>query len=132
MSTKAFQCPQCGKQYGIAGALKTHMKSHKKPEPKSGSLLMFLKRTPAESKKKAKPSIELKPLKKMRQLRLRKKVKPALTVVSNPAAPRPPRLPRGSKQEPIDSSAFIAPFELVAPDLNQKSPHFRIAHFSAR
>ena len=37
------------------------MKTHKKPEPKSGSLLKFLKRTPA---KKAKPPIELKPLKK--------------------------------------------------------------------
>jgi len=63
MSKKAFQCPQCNKRCGNAGALKTHMQSHKKPEPKSGSLLKFLKRTPAESKKKAKPSIELKPLK---------------------------------------------------------------------
>ena len=88
MSTKAFQCLQCGKRCGNAGALKSHMKTHKKPEPKSGSLLKFLKRTPA---KKAKPPIELKPLKKTHQLRLRQKVNPAPTVVSNPAAPHPPR-----------------------------------------
>ena len=41
MSTKSFQCLQCCKRCGNAGALKSHMKTHKKPEPKSGSLLSF-------------------------------------------------------------------------------------------
>ena len=73
-----------------------------------------------------KPDIELKPVKAVRQLKLRKD--PPRTVVSNPAPPRGPRRPRRSQQMPIDQGPFVAPAELVAPDLDKKSPHFRVAH----
>ena len=33
-----------------------------------------------------------------------------------------------SQQMPIDQGPFVAPAELVAPDLDKKSPHFRVAH----
>ena len=65
-------------------------------------------------------------MKSFRQLKLRKD--PPRTVVSNPAPPRPPRRPRRSQQMPIDQGPFVAPAELVAPDLDKKSPHFRVAH----
>ena len=42
MSNKQFECPRCYKRCGNAGALKTHMKTHKKPEPKSGSMLKWV------------------------------------------------------------------------------------------
>ena len=70
--------------------------------------------------------IALKPVKTGCQLKLRKD--PPRTVVSNPAPPRGPRRPRRSQQMPIDQGPFVALAELVAPDLDKKSPHFRVAH----
>ena len=101
------------------------MKSHKRPEPKSASKLRYVKLAPVKAVPK-KPDIELKPVKAVRQLKLRKD--PPRTVVSNPAPPRGPRRPRRSQQMPIDQGPFVAPAELVAPDLDKKSPHFRVAH----
>ena len=71
MPNEKFTCPRCFKRCGNAGALKTHMKTHKKPEPKSGSLMKWIvKREPvkSESKQKLKEAIELKPFRKTRQL----------------------------------------------------------------
>ena len=125
MSYKQFECPQCYKRCGNAGALKTHMKTHEKPEPKSGSMLKWLvKRVKSEIKPKPKMAIELKPILKTQQLKLWKPT----TVVSNPVRPRPPRRPRKSKQPPVDTSPFAAPARLLNPDLDKKSPQFRIAH----
>ena len=91
MSNKQFECPRCYKRCGNAGALKTHMKTHKKPEPKSGSMLRWVvKRVKSESKPKPKMAIELKPIVKTRQLKLRKPTVRELTVVTNPVRPRPP------------------------------------------
>ena len=101
------------------------MKSRKRPEPKSASKLRYVKLAPVKAMPK-KPDIELKPVKTVRQLKLRKD--PPRTVVSNPAPPRGPRRPRRSQQMPIDQGPFVAPAELVAPDLDKKSPHFRVAH----
>ena len=101
------------------------MKSHKRPEPKSASKLRYVKLAPVKAVPK-KPDIELKPVKAVRQLKLRKD--PPRTVVSNAAPPRGPRRPRRSQQMPIDQGPFVAPAELVAPDLDKKSPHFRVAH----
>ena len=131
MSNKQFQCPQCFKRCGNAGALKTHMKKHKKPEPKSGSMMKWIvKREPVKFESKQKPleAIELKPIRKARQLKLRKAPVREPTVVSNPPRPRPPRAPRRSKQPAIDTSPFVAPARLTAPDLDKRSPQFRIAH----
>ena len=131
MSTQQFACPRCFKRCGNAGALKTHMKTHKKPEPKSGSMMKWIiKREPvkAENKQKPKESIELKPIRKTRQLKLRKPSIRDPTVVTNPARPRPPRAPRRSKQPAIDTSPFAAPARLADPGLDKRSPQFRIAH----
>ena len=130
MSSKNFQCPRCFKRCGNAGALKTHMKSHKS-EPKSGSLLKWIvKRKPAKIEKKQRPKepIELQPILKTRQLKLRNPPVRESAVVANPVRPRPPRKPRKSKQAPIDTSPFVAPSHLTASDLDRRSPQFRIAH----
>ena len=112
MSSMQFICDQCHKRCGNASALRTHMKTHKKPEPKSGSLLKWIvkrKAVKSEDKQKPKEAIELKPLRKTRQLKLRKPAVRQPTVVSNPVRPRPPRRPLRSKQPPIDTSPFVAP-----------------------
>ena len=129
MSNRPLECPRCYKRCGNAGALKTHMKTHKKVEPKSGSMLKWVvKRVKSEIKPKPKMAIELKPILKTRQLKLRKPTIREPTVVSNPVRPRPPRRPRKSKQPPVDTSPFAAPARLTDPDLDKKSPQFRIAH----
>ena len=129
MSNNKFQCLRCYKRCGNAGGLKTHMKTHKKPEPKSGSMLKWVvKRVKSESKPKPKMAIELKPIVKTRQLKLRKPPVRKPTVVSSPARPRPPRKPRRSKQPPIDTNPFVAPARLTGPELDKRSPQFRIAH----
>ena len=71
---------------------------------------------------------ELKPIVKTRQLILRKPIVRDPTVVPNPVRPRPPRKPRKPKQQPLDTSPFVAPARLADPDLDKKSPQFRIAH----
>ena len=129
MSNRLFECPRCYKRCGNAGALKTHMKTHKKTEPKSGSMLKWVvKRVKPEKKPKPKMAIELKPIVKTRQLRLRKPIVRDPTVVPNPVRPRPPRRPRRSKQPPIDTNPFVAPARLNDPGLDKKSPQFRVAH----
>ena len=131
MSTQQFACPRCFKRCGNAGALKTHMKTHKKPEPKSGSMVKWIvKREPVKSQGKQKPkqAVEMKPIRKTRQLKLRKPVIRDPTVVTNPARPRLPRAPRRSKQPVVDISPFAAPVRLIDPDLDNRSPQFRIAH----
>ena len=130
MSSKQFECPRCYKRCGNAGGLKTHMKTHKKPEPKSGTMLKWIVKrelVKSESKPKPKEAIEMKPIRKQRQLKLQKLPVREPTVVANPAHPRPPRRPRRSKQPPIDVSPFVAPARLTAPDLDKRSPQFRIA-----
>ena len=128
MSNKQFQCPRCFKRCGNAGALKTHMKTHKKPEPKSGSLMKWIvKREPvkSESKKKVNDMVELQPIVKTRQLKLRNAPVREPTVVRNPVRPRPPRAHRRSKQPAIDISPFVAPARLTDTDSNRtnRSPH---------
>ena len=114
MSNKEFECPRCYKRCGNAGALKTHMKTHNKNELKSGSRLKWaVKRAKLESKSKPKMPVELKPIVKTRQLKLRKPTVQEKTVVSIPVRPRPPRRPRRSKQPPIDTNLFIAPATLT-------------------
>ena len=57
MSNKQFECPRCYKRCGNAGALKTH----EKPDPKSGSMLKWVvKRVKSDIKPKPKMAIELK------------------------------------------------------------------------
>ena len=73
-------------------------------------------------------AIESKPIVKTRQLKFRKSSVHEPTVVSNPVRPRPPRRPRRSKQQPLDTSPFVAPARLTDPDLDKKSPQFRISH----
>ena len=128
MLNKQFECPRCYKRCGNAGALKTHMKTHKKPEPKSGSMLKWVvKRVKSESKPKLKMAIELKLIVKTRQLKLRKPTVRESTVVSNPVRPRPPRKPRRSKQPLLDTNPFVAPAWLTDADLDKQSAQFQIA-----
>ena len=129
MSNKPFECPQCYKRCGNAGALKTRMKTNEKPQPKSGSMLKWVvKRVKSERKPKPKMPIEMKPIVKTRQLKLRKPIVREPAVVTNPVRPRPPRRPRRSKQPPIDTNRFVAPAQLTDPNLDKKSPQFRVAH----
>ena len=131
MPNKRFVCPRCYKRCCNAGALKTQMKTHQKPEPKSGTMLKWIVKrelVKSESKPKPKEAIEMKPIRKQRQLKLRKPAVREPTVVANPAHPRPPRRPRRSKQPPIDVSPFVAPARLTASDLDKRSPQYCIAH----
>ena len=67
VANKQFECPRCYKRCGNAGALKTHMKTHEKPEPKSGSMLKWVvKLVKSEIKPKPKMAVELKPILKTR------------------------------------------------------------------
>ena len=91
-------------------------------------LKWVVKRVKPEKKPKPKMAIELKPIVKTRQLRLRKPIVRDPTVVPNPVRPRPPRRPRRSKQPPIDTNPFVAPARLNDPGLDKKSPQFRVAH----
>ena len=62
------------------------------------------------------------------QLKLRKPPVCEPTIVTNPVHTRPPRSPRRSKQPSLDASPFMAPARLTDPDLDKRSPQFRIAH----
>ena len=101
------------------------MKSHKRPEPKSASKLRYVKLAPVKAVPK-KPDIELKPVKAVRQLKLRKD--PPRTVVSNPAPPRDPRRSRRSQQMSIDyfRVAYVRHFRKLKanfPMLEKKMYH---------
>ena len=88
MLNKQFKCPQCYKRCGNAGALKTHMKTHEKSEPKSGSMMKWVvERVKSERKPKPKMAIELKSILKTRQLKLGKPTIRGPTAVSNPVRP---------------------------------------------
>ena len=127
MSQIFYKCSICRKRCGNAGALKIHMKSHKRPEPKSNSLLKYVKLAPLKSTMKIESlAIESKPFKTVRQLKLREDPPP--TVVSNPVLLRPRRRPRRSQQNANEDTVLVAPDELVATDLDKRSPHFRVAH----
>ena len=91
-------------------------------------LKWLVERVKSEIKPKTKMAIESKPIVKTRQLKFRKSSVHEPTVVSNPVRPRPPRRPRRSKQQPLDTSPFVAPARLTDPDLDKKSPQFRISH----
>ena len=90
----------------------------------------IVKREPVKSESKQKPKevIELKPIRKTRQLKLRNPIIREPTIVTNPVRPRPPRAPRRSKQPAIDTSPFVAPERLTDPGFDKRSPQFRIAH----
>ena len=133
MSYKQFECPQCYKLCGNAGALKTHMKMHEKPEPKSGSMLKWLvKRVKSEIKPKPKMAIELKPILKTRQLKLRKPTIHEPIVVSNPVRPRPPAdlVSRSNRQLILDTSPFAAPARLTELILTRNHRNFGLLTFS--
>ena len=90
MFSKIYACLIYRKRCGNSGALKIHIKLHKRPEPQFSSLLKWVKLAPVKSTaKKEPPAIEMKPIRRMRQLKLRED--PPATVVSNPVPPRPPR-----------------------------------------
>ena len=91
-------------------------------------LKWVVERVKSEIQPKPKMAIEMKPIVKTRQLKLRKPSVHEPTVVSNPVRLRPPRRPRRSKQQPLDTSFFVAPARLTDLDLDKKSPQFRIAH----
>ena len=130
MSHKQVECSRCYKRCGNAGALKTHMKTHGKPEPKSGSMLKLLKRVKSKIEPKPKMAIELKPILKTQQLKLRKPTIREPTVVSNPVGPRTPRRPRKSKQPPVDTSPFAAPARLTEVILTRNHRNFGLLTFS--
>ena len=124
----------CHKRCKNAGGLARHVKTqHEKPPVKSKSLLQFLKRA---SPKKA--PIELQPIKKKpKQIRFKAKPRP-MPVASNlsssldqpePAkqVPGPPRRTR-VRQSDGGLSNYCTPSSLTAPDLDRRSPEFRVAH----
>ena len=91
-------------------------------------LKWVVERVKSEIQPKPKMAIEMKPIVKTRQLKLRKPSVHEPTVVSNPVRLRPPRRPRRSKQQPLDTRFFVAPARLTDLDLDKKSLQFRIAH----
>ena len=126
-----YICGKCGKSCKNAGGLATHMKTHKKKSVASPSLLKYLKRTPAK-----KIPIELKPIKsKPRQVKFKSSTpssvpspdvptKEILPPRKRPIPPPAPPLPRRDSE----LSPFMAPASLTSPDLDKKSPEFRLAH----
>ena len=122
---------KCGKSCKNSGGLATHMRTHKKKSVASPSLLKFLKRTPV-----TKIPIELKPIKsKPRQVKFKSSTPSS---VPSPDAPMKKILP--PKKRPILLPApplsrrnselypFMARASLASPDLDKKSPEFRLAH----
>ena len=102
------------------------MKTHKKSVA-SQSLLNFLRRAPAK-----KILIELKPIQsKPRQVKFKSSTPssvsspdvPSNTIVPPKKRPIPPPLPRRDSE----LSPFMAPASLSSPDLDKKSPEFRLA-----
>ena len=145
----AYICKRCNKHCKNAEGLAMHMKTHARKEPESPSLMRFLKRAPVPKK----AHVELKPISKSRQLTfsvsnnasldlhprkasatadpplLRVSAGPSAPSAPNPVSPpRPPRRPRNYRKKFQDMSPFAAPPELIASDLNKKSPEFRLAH----
>ena len=106
------------------------MKTHKK-NVASQSFLNFLKRAPAK-----KILIELKPIQsKPRQVKFKSSTPSSISspdVPSNnilppkkrPIPPPAPPLPRRDSE----LSPFMVPASLTSPDLDKKSPEFRLAH----
>ena len=84
-------------------------------------LKWVVKRVKSEIKPKPKMAIELKPILKTWQLKLRKPTIREPTVVSNPVRPRTPRRRRKSKQPQVDTSLFAAPTRLTDTDIDNKS-----------
>ena len=126
-----YICGKCGKSCKNAGGLATHMKTHKKKTVASPSLLKFLKRTPAK-----KIPIELKPIKsKPRQVKLKSSTPSSISspdVPSNKIPPPkkrviPPPAPPLPRRD-SELSPFKAPASLISPDLDTKTPEFRLAH----
>ena len=119
MSNKEFECPQCCKRYKNAGGLKTHMKTHKKPEPKSGSMLKWVvKRAKSEIKPRPSMAIDWSPLWEPGNWNSENH----LSVNRLLLQIHPLRIPRRSKQPPLDASPFMAPTRLTDPDLAKRSP----------
>ena len=85
------------------------MKTHEETEPKSVSMLKWVVQRAYQARKEAKPkmAIELKPIVKTRQLKLRKTIVRDPTVVVNPVHPRSPRRLRRSKQPPIYTNPLL-------------------------
>ena len=120
-------CPKCGKKCGNAGAFKIHIQTHDQKEPPASSLLRFLKRAPPK-----KFSIEMKPMKKEKKSKQVKLFAMKRPIPSGPRVnplPEPPPPPRRPRSKPIsDLNPFLAPDDLTAENLDEKSPQFRIAH----
>ena len=122
-----YICGKCGKSCKNAGGLATH----KKKSVASPSLLKFLKRTPAK-----KIPVELKLIKSnSKQLKFKSHMPSSISspdVLSikilppqkRPIPPPAPPLPRRNSE----LSPFMAPASLISPDLDRKSPEFRLAH----
>ena len=122
-----YICGKCGKSCKNAGGLATHMKK----SVTSPSLLKFLKRTPAK-----KIPIELKPIKsKSKQVKFKSSTpsnmsspdSPSKKVIQPKKRPVPPPAPSLSRRN-SEESPFMAPASLISPDLDKKSPEFRLAH----
>jgi len=126
-----YICGKYEKSCKNAGGLATHMKTHKKKSVASPSLLKFLKRTPAK-----KIPIELKPIKsKPKQVKFKSSTPSSISSSDapfnkilppkkRPIPPPAPPLPRRDSE----LSPFMAPASLTSPDLDKKSPEFRLAH----
>ena len=131
MMSFQYICGKCGESCKNAGGLATHMKTHKEKSVASLSLLKFLKRTPAK-----KIPIELKPIKsKPKQVKFKSSVTPSS--ISSPDVPsnkilspkmRPIPPPAPLPRRNSEWSPFMAPASLISPDLDRRSPEFRLAH----
>ena len=99
------------------------MKTHNKKSVTSRSLLGFLKKTPAK-----KIPIELKPIKsKPRQVSVPSPDVPTKKILPPKKRPIPPPAPPLPRRD-SELSTFMAPASLTSPDLDKKSPEFRLAH----
>ena len=96
------------------------MKWLKKSQPKNTSQKSSIAAKKPSQKKKSHRQITFKIKKQPRDI-ISLRPKPSS---SNP--PPPPRLPRSKPYS--DLSVFKAPSELIGPDLNTRSPEFRLAH----
>ena len=121
-------CPKCGKKCGNQGSMRRHMMTHDK-KPESPSLLRFFKKAPP-----SKFAVELKPIarkQKPKQIKLAAKRRPQRVSsgpidVKSSSRPPPPRRPRTKPN--VDMVHYMAPPDLTGPNLNKKSPQFRLVH----
>ena len=113
-------CPKCGKKCGNQGSMRRHMMTHDE-KPESPSWLRFFKKAPPP-KFYGRTEIHCA---KADQASPQSDHSGQFQLSSSPidvkSSPRPP-------PPNVDMVHYMSPLDLTDPNLNKKSPQFRLAH----